>query len=554
MAGDDQRAGPSALASLKRAADWFARDNQDPAQPGQWLGRFLVLRLLGVVYLMAFLTLVNQGPGLIGTHGLLPARDFMTAVGDELGGRGAGFLKMPTLFWLGAGDGAIAAVGWIGVVLSLVVVAGYANALLLAVLCALQISVIDIGQDFYSFGWEIQLCETGFLCIFLCPLLDGRPFPRRPPPRAVIWLLCWLIARVMWGAGLIKLRGDSCWRDLTCLDFHFETQPVPSPLTPVFHFLPSWAHKVGVLFNHVVELAAPFLILTPWRRARFVGGALTAALQIVLIASGNLAFLNWLTLVPILACFDDGLWRRVLPRGSVAPRHRRGVRLFFFYAAALPCFAWERLVARAERARAAAVPSRAQGGAVAVLGAAVALLSIGPVVNMLSNKQLMNTSFTRLPLVNTYGAFGSVGRARDQLVFEGTTDDEITPATVWRPYEFKCQPGDPARRPCWMSPYHHRLDWLLWFAAMGRPADYPWAVHLTWKFLEADPAALKLIRSDPFGGAPPRYVRVQHYRYRFAPRGAPVWWTRERVDTWLPPVSRDNEELQIYLRRQGWLR
>src|SRR4029079_6820282 len=161
---------------------------------------------------------------------------------------------------------------------------------------------------------------------------------------------------------------------------------------------------------------------------RFVGGALMAALQLVLIASGNLSFLNWLTLVPIAACFDDGLWRRVLPRF---------------------------LVARAERARAVAAPSRAQGATTLALGAAVALLSIGPVVNMLSNKQLMNTSFTRLPLVNTYGAFGSVGRERMQLVFEVTPDAEFTPATAWRPYEWKCQPSDPSRRPCWMSPYHY---------------------------------------------------------------------------------------------------
>jgi hypothetical protein len=172
---------------------------------------------------------------------------------------------------------------------------------------------------------------------------------------------------------------------------------------------------------------------------------------------------------------------------------------------------------------------------------------------MLSNKQLMNTSFTRLPLVNTYVAFGSVGRERMQLVFEGTTDAEITPATTWHPYEWKCQPAEPSRRPCWMSPYHHRLDWLLWFAAMGGPRDYPWAVHLTWKLLEADPAVLKLIATDPFRGAPPRFLRVELYRYRFAPRGAPGWWTRERVAAWLPPVSRANEELQIYLRRQGWL-
>jgi hypothetical protein len=182
------------------------------------------------------------------------------------------------------------------------------------------------------------------------------------------------------------------------------------------------------------------------------------------------------------------------------------------------------------------------------------VLSVGPVVNMLSNKQLMNTSFTRLPLVNTYGAFGTVGRERLQLVFEGTTDAELTPATVWRPYEWKCQPVDPARRPCWMSPYHYRLDWLLWFAAMGGPRDYPWAVHLTWKLLQGEPAVQTLIATDPFDGATPRFVRVDLYRYRFAPRGAPGSWTRERLSAWLPPLSRDNEDLQIYLRRQGWLR
>jgi hypothetical protein len=526
MAGDELAAGQGFLAGLKRAADWVARD--DPAQPGQWLGRFLVLRLLGIVYLMAFLTLVHQGPGLIGTHGLEPAAGFLDDVASQLGGRGSAFWKMPTLFWLvGGGDGALAAVGWAGVALSLLVVAGYANALVLAVLCALQISVIDVGQDFYAFGWEIQLVETGFLCIFLCPLLDGRPFPRRAPPRPVIWLLRWLIMRVMWGAGLIKLRGDSCWRDLTCLDFHFETQPIPSPLTRAFHFLPHGAHGAGVLFNHGVELAAPFLMFLPWRRARFTGAALMAALQLVLIASGNLAFLNWLTLVPILACFDDGLWRRVLPRF---------------------------LVARADRARAAAVSSRALGATAGVMAIGILLLSIPVVVNMLSNEQVMNTSFTRLPLVNTYGAFGSVGRERDQLVFEGTTDETITPATVWQAYEFKCQPGDPARRPCWMSPYHYRLDWRLWFAAMGPPANEPWSVNLVWKLLQAEPAVLKLIARDPFGGARPRFIRVERYRYRFAPRGAPDWWTRERLSEWLPPVSLDSEELQIFLRRQGWLR
>jgi len=523
MSGGDHRI-RAGLQWLGRIADRFARD--DPGSAGHFIGRFVVLRLLGLVYLMAFLTLVNQGPGLIGAHGLLPATRYLDAIAAELGGRGAAFVQLPSLFWLGASDAAIAAAGWTGVVLSLLVLAGYANALILGVLCALQISVLVIGQDFYGFGWETQLAETGFLCIFLCPLVDGRPFSRRPPPAIIVWLLRWLIVRVMWGAGLIKLRGDTCWRDLSCLDFHFETQPIPSPLTPLFHFLPALAHKLGVLFNHVVELAAPLFVFGP-RRVRYAAGIAMAALQIVLLASGNLSFLNWLTLVPILACFDDHFWARVLPAA---------------------------LVARAARARAAATPSRAQGAAAAMVALAVLVLSVAPVLNLVSGTQMMNTSFTRLPLVNTYGAFGSVGRERNELVIEGTTDAELTADTRWQAYDFKCKPGDPARRPCWMSPYHYRVDWLLWFAAMGRPRDYPWAVHLVWKLLSADRATLGLLAHDPFGGTPPRHVRVELYRYRLAPRGARAWWQRERIGEWLPAVSLGNAELRTYLDAQGFLR
>jgi hypothetical protein len=512
------------LAPLTRLSDWFARN--DASINGNWLGRWVLLRVLGLVYLMAFLTLLWQGPALLGPRGLLPIDGFLTDVAAEAGSRAAGFWQLPSVFWLGTGDGALRAAGLCGVALSLAMLAGYTNALALAILCALQISISNVGQAFYGFGWELQLVETGFLCIFLVPLVDPRPFPRRPPPRVVIWLLRWLAMRIMWGAGLIKLRGDSCWRDLTCLDFHFETQPVPSPLTPYFHALPHWAHAIGVLFNHLVELLAPFLILGS-RRMRHVGGALMLALQLILIASGNLAFLNWLTLVPILACFDDGVWRRLLPAA---------------------------LVARADAGSTAAVPSRAQGLAAAALAVGVAALSVAPMLNMLSGAQIMNSSFTRLPIVNTYGAFGSVGRERLQLVFEGTTDETITPETRWVPYAFKCQPGDPARRPCWMSPYHYRLDWLLWFAAMGSPRDYPWAVHLVWQLLSADPGALGLLGPDPFQGARPRHVRVDLYRYSLAPLGSPTWWQRTRLGPWLPPLSRDDVELRTFLLEEGWLK
>ena len=510
------------LAPLLRAADRFARN--EAGERGNWLTRLVLLRLLGLVYTMAFLTLALQGPALLGPRGLLPIDAYLTEVATEAGSRTAGFWLLPSVFWWASSDHAIVLAGWVGVALGLLVVAGYANAVLLALLCALQISIVNVGQTFYGFGWEIQLVETGFLCAFLVPLVDGRPFPRRPPPIAVIWLLRWLSVRIMWGAGLIKLRGDPCWRNLTCLDYHFETQPIPNPLSPFFHALPHWLHAAGVAFNHFVELLAPLFVFGT-RRMRAFAGASMLALQVILILSGNLAFLNWLTIVPICACFDDGVWRRFLPR---------------------------RLVARAEAAAGAAQPSRAHGLVTLALGAAIVLLSVPPVLNMLSGQQVMNSSFTRLPLVNTYGAFGSVGRERNQLVFEGTEDEVVTDATVWRAYAFKCQPVDPARRPCWMSPYHYRLDWLLWFAAMGSPADHDWTLRLVWNLLGADRATLGLLGDDPFRGRRPRHIRVDLYRYKLAPLGAPTWWQRERLGPWLPPLERGNPELRDYLRASGW--
>ena len=344
-------------ASLTKLADWVARDA--PAGAGHWLGRFLILRLLGLVYLMAFLTLVNQGRGLIGAHGLLPAADFLDQVAAQLGGRGAAFWEMPSLFWLGASDRALAAVGWVGVALSLGCwpATRTRSSWRSCARCTSRSSRSARTSTRSAGRSSSSRPASSASSSARCSTAARSP---RPAPAPVVWLLRWLIVRVMWGAGLIKLRGDPCWRDLTCLDFHFETQPIPSPLTPAFHFLPPWAHKLGVLFNHVVELAAPFFVLAPQRRLRLIAGALMAALQIVLIASGNLSFLNWLTLVPILACFDDGLWRRLLPRA---------------------------LVARAERAQGAALPSRAQGATTAVLALVVAVLSIGPVLNLLSGSR-----------------------------------------------------------------------------------------------------------------------------------------------------------------------
>ncbi len=483
------------------------------ADEAGWLTRFAVLRGLGFVYAVAFVSLLNQLLPLLGEEGLTPVGPWLEQMARRLGARGPleGFLAHPTLFWIGASDDFLLAACALGAALSALVLCGYANALVMAALWLLYLSFVHVGQHWYGFGWEIQLLETGFLAIFLCPLLDGRPFPRSPPPRPVLWLLRWLTFRIMLGAGLIKLRGDPCWRDFTCLVYHYETQPVPGPLSWYFHHLPLPAHRLGVAFNHAAELLAPWLLFGP-RRLRHAAAGLMALFQGLLILSGNLAFLNWLTLVPVIGCLDDGLLRRLLPR---------------------------RLVAAAARARAAApLPTRKAAALPLAYAALVVVLSPAPLANLLSSRQIMNTSFDRLHLVNTYGAFGSVGRHRDEIVLQGTRDREISDATDWREYEWKCKPGDPQRRPCLITPYHYRLDWLVWFAAMSTPERHSWLVRFAGKLLENDPGALSLLAGNPFPDAPPHAIRAELYRYEFSDPGDPsgAWWRRRRLRSWLPPV------------------
>jgi len=490
-----------------------------------WLTRFVILRLLGFVYAIAFLVAAQQLVPLIGEHGLTPANHFLASIQSQLGSRSAGMLRVPTLFWFGISDPALSMFAWVGFGLSLIVLAGYANAILLAALWAMYMSIVHIGQIWYGYGWETQLLETGFLSIFLCPLLDGRPFPKRAPPLLVIWLFRWLGFRIMIGAGLIKLRGDPCWRDLTCLYYHYETQPIPNPISRYLHFAPHWFHNIETAWNHFIELVVPWFSFGP-RTARHIAGVLLITFQIFLIISGNLSFLNYVTIIPVLACFDDTFLRRILPKS---------------------------LGRKAEEAAQQAKPCRVQNAVAVAFSILVAYLSIAPVLNLVSNRQVMNSSFDPLDLVNTYGAFGSVGKERYEIVFEGTDEALITGDTKWKEYEFSAKPGDPNRRPPFVAPYQPRIDWQIWFAAMASPAEYPWTLHFVWKLLQNDRGTLALLANNPFPTAPPRYIRARLYRYHFAPIGDPAWWKREPVGEWLPALSIDDAEFRRVIAAMDWL-
>jgi hypothetical protein len=488
------------------------------------LTRFLFLRLLGLVYLVAFLIVVNQWPPLLGSHGLLPARELLDSLAAGRGRGLATFLGLPTLFWLDAGDAAFRAGGYVGLVLSGCVLLGFANVPILALLWFLYMSYVHAGRTFYGYGWEILLLETGFLAIFLAPPWRMGPFERRTPPSPiVIVLLRWLVFRLMFGAGLIKLRGDPCWRDLTCLVFHYETQPNPNPLSWYLHHLPAWFHRLEVGFNHVVELIAPWFVFGP-RQARHLAGGLIVLFQVLLILSGNLSFLNWLTMAVAIACFDDGLLGRAVP---AAIRDRLAER-----------------TAGTEESKARAMTTYA-------LAIVVGLLSLNPIVNMLSPRQVMNTSFDPFDLVNTYGAFGSIGRERFEIVLEGTADAEPADAAAWVEYQFKCKPGDPGRRPCWVSPYHYRLDWQMWFAAMPGAGTPPWLVRLVAKLLAGDAGVRGLLAPGPFQDRPPRWIRGRLYRYEFTRPGETGWWRRALVGEYLPPLSSDSPVLAEYLSQTG---
>ncbi|MBO3093381.1 lipase maturation factor family protein [Cellulomonas dongxiuzhuiae] len=452
--------------------EWFDAD-------GYTLARALVQRGVAAVHVVAFVAVLQQFRPLLGERGLLPVRAFTARVP---------FRASPSLFHRWYSDRLVVLVGWVGVVVALTLVVGlpqqgppWLPLLAFAVLWVLYLSVVNVGQVFYGFGWESLLLEAGFLAAFLGS--DDVP-----PPLPVLVLLWWLVLRLELGAGLIKMRGDRAWRDLTALYYHHETQPMPGPLSRLFHLLPRPLHRVEVLANHVTQLVVPFGLLVPGPVAS-TAAAIMIATQLWLVLSGNFAWLNWLTIVLACSAIDDASWRWALglvgvDLGPVAPVGDPP--------------AWYVVV-------------------VLAVAALCVWLSRHPLRNLLSRHQAMNASFNALHLVNAYGAFGSVTRRRTEVVVEGTRDADPGAAT-WLEYEFRGKPTDVRRLPRQYAPYHLRLDWGMWFLALGSSSQLRWFVPFLGRLLDADGPTLRLLAHDPFDGAPPRWVRARLYRYRFATR------------------------------------
>ncbi|KAM4631566.1 lipase maturation factor 1 [Discoglossus pictus] len=523
-----------------------------PETPGLcgsfWLTRIVLLRAIAAIYFVAFLVAFNQNKQLIGDKGLLPCRLHFENVKQYFGGKiGMDALShAPTLLWLvdwSRIDTHLDNIALLGIAISMfILVTGCSNMVLMATLWILYHSLVSVGQLWYSFGWESQLLETGFLGIFLCPVWSLSRLPEHTPPsRIVIWAFRWLIFRIMLGAGLIKIRGDQCWRDLTCMNYHYETQPVPNPLAYYMHRNPGWFHQFETLFNHFIELIVPFFMFLG-RRMCLINGVLQILFQVLLILSGNLSFLNWLTIVPSIACFDDA-------------------SLSFFFSSKEGSVKYLLSKMQAKEAAGGRPPKR-YGCYIRQLvnisfGVLIIYLSVPVVMNLLSSRQRMNTSFNPLRIVNTYGAFGSITKERTEVIIQGTTSlNPDDPKAEWEEYEFNCKPGTLNRRPCIISPYHYRLDWLMWFAAFQTYEQNEWIIHLAGKLLANDSSAISLMAFNPFQEkGPPRWVRGEHFRYKFSrPWGTHAsegkWWIRKRIGPYFPPVNLHG--LRKFFKSRSW--
>jgi hypothetical protein len=471
-----------------------------------WIARLLIQRGMAAIYLVAFLAVVRQFKPLLGENGLLPVPVYL---------QHTTWRESPSLFRWHYSDRLLDIVAWTGLILSIFALAGLteAGSLWLSIaawllLYILYLSITNVGQKFFGFGWESMLLEAGFFTAFLGP-------SHIQPTVIPIVILRWMLFRTELGAGLIKLRHDPCWRNLTCLYYHYETQPLPNPLSWYFHRIPAPMHRLSALVSHIIQVIVPFALFAPQPVAS-IAGALIIFHQLVLIVSGNYSWLNWLTVVLGLSAFDDRILSFAIPlhTPSLAARPL-GFDVILY-----------------------------------LLAAFTVALSIQPALNLISRSQLMNYNYNPFHLVGAYGAFGQVGRERYEIVIEGTSDRVITADTRWREYSFKAKPGDPKRTPPQVAPYHLRLDWLIWFlpfsvVVTGNGIRVPgysrWFFNFIHRLLTADLALLRLMGNNPFPEHPPAFIRALFYQYRFTTpeekRQTGEWWNRRLLGTYFPPMS-----------------
>jgi hypothetical protein len=323
---------------------------------------------------------------------------------------------------------------------------------------------------------------------------------------ATVWLYRWLLFRLMFSSGVVKLTsGDPTWRNLTALSYHYHTQPLPSPVAWYADKLPLGFQKASTLMTFAIELLVPFLIFLP-RRARHLAAVGIIGLQLLIMLTGNYAFFNILTIALCVFLFDDADLSRLKLR-----------------------------------ARRMSAPPRRLMTAVTVLIIVLSLLQLsasllnwlpGPAAPLLRLAQPFG-------IVNSYGLFAVMTTTRPEIVVQGSNDGQ-----TWRDYEFRWKPGKLTRRPMWVAPYQPRLDWQMWFAALGSYQNNPWFINFMVRLLRGSPEVVALLREAPFPDRPPKYVRAELFEYGFTDAvtrsRTGAWWERQPRGLYLPPITLDD--------------
>jgi predicted DCC family thiol-disulfide oxidoreductase YuxK len=489
------------------------------APPSHFLVRSVFLRSIGAIYLIAFVSLWVQVHPLVGSHGIIPAQDTMDSLARQSAAHGIGlnrFHLAPTLCWLSGSDRFLSFLCASGSLLGLLVLIGLAPLPCLALLWCLYLSLAVVSREFLGFQWDNLLLETGFLAIFFAPAsFRLKSAIAAPPSRIVLWLLRWLLFRLMFESGVVKLSSkDATWHGLTALQYHYETQPLPTWFGWFAHQLPAWAQKSSTLVMFFIELVVPFLIFVPGRLRRYAC-VLLLGFQFLIMLTGNYCFFNLLTMALCVLLLDDLDLARLLParwrmeRGTAKPRPRPLLRL------------------------AATVP----------LAMLVALSSViqyaGTFRRPVDYPRWMVSTYVWLSpfrTFNNYGLFAVMTTNRREIVVEGSND-----GIHWQPYEFKYKPGRLNRRPAFVEPHQPRLDWQMWFAALGSYRQNPWFLNFCMRVLQGSPEVLSLLERNPFPARPPRYLRAVSYDYHFTDwqtlRTTGAWWRRDPDVDYLPMIS-----------------
>jgi predicted DCC family thiol-disulfide oxidoreductase YuxK len=496
------------LASAVTTILW-GKGEEAVCRPTYYHARGWYLRLLGLIYLIAFWSFWSQVDGLIGRDGISPVAPWLDELRNRFGVEA--YRLLPTLCWLNSGDPFLHFLCGAGVVLSLLLVVQVAPLVCLVLLWILYLSLSVAGQVFMNFQWDYLLLEVGFFSIFLGTfrLLPSRRY-QSPVSAPARFLLLWLLFRLMFMSGVVKLTsGDDSWWNLTALHYHYETQPLPTPVSWWANQFPPWFQAFSTIVMFGVELGAPFLLFGP-RRTRLLGVVALLTLQILIAATGNYCFFNLLTAALCLLAVDDAVWPRIGRKRQPASEVRGAV--------------WPSWV-------------------MAPVSVVVLTLS-GPLIWSALFPQADWPRFFSVPYsylepfrsLNGYGLFRVMTKTRPEIIVEGSQD-----AFTWEPYEFKYKVGDPQRAPPIVAPHQPRLDWQMWFAALDDIRGEPWFMNFLARLLQGSPSVLRLMKTNPFPNAPPRYVRARLFTYHFTneseKRQTGAWWKREEEQLYCPPVS-----------------